>query len=429
MEPNEPTDADEFGAEYYPDEGDSGVDAVEEPSPRAPRAPQPQGSRAGGHQWKLAAALVVAVLVAGLFVYRNGAIQSQQTKADQAVVDHSNQLSAQVTVNAVIAADSRLAAFCPQGWDDSCADTFAAQTPPVSPPVCAVATLVPVSASNATAYTKADVVMDDACRAAWLKRKFHQSEVDRQQPSRLEQVLLGTSAYQEEMFAEDSSRIDLLKFDRRLSREVILKHWTDPGMGYKILAHPSLTPADCAQIYGVIQANGWLDAMPYLLINPNLDPGLKGAWIARPQADPAQREQTILLGLHQPSVAAGMIHYLVDQAIEDGNAGDLTLWNILLKAAANGDLPVNRCHLATDKDQERQVLPVCGDATGWDFVQQMKEAQEANVAFPAPSAAGGWEVVHKACEWESMAGRHAKGSVAAAPLVVPKMADVLPPVR
>lgn len=312
-----------------------------------------------------------------------GLVRSNQAAADQRVVDASDKLVAWATADALIKGDQQMAELCPQGWNSDCASALSGHEPPISPPDCTMST--------------GGFLMDDACRAAFLRVKRGQIQARQGEPGPLEQSLLGNQQYQEQIFREgDASRITLLITDPRLKREVILNHWTDPRVSYKILAHPALTGVDTAKIYGQIQASCRYDAMPYLLLNPNLDGTFRGAWLARSQRDPGLREQTILLGLQQPAVSADTVHFLVDQAVKDGQKGDLTLWNILLKAAANGDLPVDR-------------------------VEQMKEAASANSSFPSPDVS--WEAATATCEWETTNGRHSASAQAAVHDLMP----ILPP--
>lgn len=350
--------------------------------------------------------LLLAVLLGvGGWFYMDHA---NRVASEEAVAAANNLVQARSTANAVISGDPKLAKACPNGWDDACLKALTTAVPPIPLPAC-----------TAAEGTVAKFVMDDACVTAFVGLGYRRVEAEQATPTRLEADVMGYLWYQEEVFQSgDSARITALITDPRLKSEVILRHWTDQGLSYKILANPALSSADAATVFGQIQASCRYDAMPYLMLNPALDGHLRGMWLVRPQANPVIREQTILLGLQQPEVAPSLVHYLVDQAEDDAKLGDLVLWNILLKALANGDMPLARCHLSSDKDAEHKDYPVCGDAAGWDFVEQMKEMAEAN-SFPQPP--DGWLKVRAACQYESATGRHSAGTVEAARKLQPKL--------
>lgn len=360
------------------------------------------------------------------------ALRSWWTQTPTPVIPHHEvDLQAEDTLRTVMKTDPVLVRSCPQGWDDTC--RFVLHWGQIELPPCVqMEQLGQVNTAGVSWF----VGMDQACNTENIRQ--HRVRVTREAArprSQVERIIFNTEVYQRSAFeARDTVKIEALLEDPALQREVILDFWAQVYVPWEILAHPSLTKDDLSGIYTEIQANGWYEAMPWLIINPNLDPNLRGMWVLGPPrlvGNPGQieRERKILLGLHQPHVPTGAVAFLVDEAVEQGLAGDMTLWEVMLKAAENGDLPVHHCRLPFDTvaatDPVTRDWPECIQGQTWDFISEMKwHAQQVGSPFAAVST--DWDSLKQKCEWESAAGRHSGAVKSRSGKVVPKLADVSP---
>lgn len=411
----------------YPDpewpsrEDDQAGEYEEEEPPEPPR-----------RNWGRVAGMVVGgMVVTGLILlgvyFLIWAPRAGLADRQQAMRDAADQVAAESTGNALLAADPELSEFCPDGWNLDCWKAIQAADPQATFPVC---TVVIKNNTQETALFK----MTEECREASLRQHWDEQTAEREytQEWDLGPVKVEVKDHNKIFESGNAININRLVVDPTLQRETILRHWTSQSVPWKILVHPSLTAADLSQIWGVVQARDWTQAEPWLVVNPKLEKNLRGAWVILPDGTPDERRYRILLGLYQPTgVPAGAVAYLVDQAIEDGTErGNTVLWNVLLEAAASGDIPAPRCRLETDKDPTRKDYPVCyktGAAMEWDFLRQMQDAQEANPAlFPAP--ANGWDVLRVACQGAMIGGRHSKAATEAAKagMVTPDLVDSSP---
>lgn len=404
-----------------PEEHD--MDDIHEPTP--PRRPVGRG----GRPFLVVGLVVLALAGVGYLAWSNHGPSDQQK-----LVTGSAQLQAEDTLRAVMKTDPVLSESCPQGWDNDCWRVLDAAK--IELPPCVQVGQGQVNTTGASWW----VAMDDSCRVETIRQNGRRVEAKAE--AKAEEPWLDLEFYtdiqgyhQRKAFkAGDTAKINLLLEDPALKREVILDFWRQPEVPRRILAHPSLTKGDLDGIYAEVQANGWYDAMLWLIINPNLDANLRGKWLLAPQletgeAGKIERERRVLLGLHQPNVPTGAVSLLVDQAVEEGQKGDLDLWKVLVKAAENGDLPAHRCRLSTDKAAERDAVkkqwPVCIKGQTWDFIAEMKGYAEQE-GSPFASVVADWEALKYKCQWEGSAGRHSGPVKNRSSKMIPQLADVSP---
>ncbi|MEK7540083.1 MAG: hypothetical protein AAB558_02445 [Patescibacteria group bacterium] len=411
---------------------DMDMDDIREPTP--PRRPVGRARR----PFVVVGLVVLALAGVGYWAWSNREPSDQQQLVTQAA-----QLQAEDTLRAVMKTDPVLSKSCPQGWDNDCWRILDVkiELPPCIKVTAEVGWWDSLWGNSGSSINTAQVAMDNQCRAETIRQNGRSVEAKAEAKS--EEPWLDLEFYtdvqghnQRKAFkAGDTVKIGLLLDDPALKREVILDFWhSRESVPWRILAHPSLTQGDLDGIYAEVQANGWYEAMTWLIINPNLDANVRGMWLMAPpleagEAGKTERERRVLLGLHQPNVPTGAVSYLVDQAVEEGQKGDLDLWKVLVKAAENGDLPAHRCRLSTDKaaekDADKKNWPVCVKGQTWDFITQMKWYAEQEGSHFA-SVVADWEALKYKCQWEGSAGRHAGAVKNRVSKMTPKLADVSP---